>query len=250
MRLTSALVPLLVLTASVPSATAQERFAGPLADSVAREAARLGTEAVPGAQDSSASPSQPTSSRRADPLPAGTRVRLTAGPVVDVPGLIRLDTSVAYQSEAKNAAAGIVSSDETAVTVQDSNRRRVTVPQPRAIIVGRVERWDGQILTVARESGPVISIPRGAIARLDRFDGTTPRSESARRAFIAGARVCGGIGGAFSLAGIGAWQWRAPVAVILATTPALLCGGVGALAAAAGGPQDRWMPIDVTSLDK
>ena len=97
MTRTLAFVPLLGLMASISPAVAQERLPASLTQSIAREAVRLGTEAVLVAQDSSVSADQTAAARPARVLPTGTRVRVTAESVVDVPGLIRLDARVALR---------------------------------------------------------------------------------------------------------------------------------------------------------
>ena len=118
MKFALCLMPILGLVCSSPPAMAQERIPTPLTESIAREAAWMGSEVAASAHDGSASAAQAGSTRPAETLPTGTRVRVTAAAVVDVPGLIRLDTLFALQAETKSAARGILASDEASVTLR------------------------------------------------------------------------------------------------------------------------------------
>ncbi len=250
MRLTFMLVPLTGLLVSVPQAMAQERIARPLTESIAREAARLGTESGLEAQGGPGSAAQSNSNRpAAETLPTGTSIRVTVAPVVEVPGLIRITYPVSPQDVKPGAERRILASDEGSVTLRGPDGGSITVRQPGSQVIGRFEGWDGQILTVVRDDGSVMMIPRGAIAVLEQFRGQSSRAQLAGVGFLKGA----GLGAVVFVAKSIPEHWCfGPSCGPPSHRNALFIVAGGAIGALAGalGPVDQWTKVDVSALDK
>jgi hypothetical protein len=114
------------------------------------------------------------------------RVRITTSRVVEVPGVVRL--------EGGTTTGSIVSSDADTVTVTGLGDQVVTVSRPQRSFVGAITETSEQTVTVARDRGPAVTIPRAAIARLERRDGRRSRGRSAALGFLIGAGGGAGVG--------------------------------------------------------
>jgi hypothetical protein len=234
MRFAVVFVPFVGLAASIPPAMAQERIPAPLSASIAREAVRLSTEAAARVvQGGSASAAQANSSRPAETLTVGTRVRVTASSSVEVPGGTTIQP------------LPVLASDEVTETFRLAGGQRVTVPRPRAQVDGRFEGWDGQNLTVTRADGTLVTVPRGAIARLERRNGQADRVGSGLL-IGAGIGILAGVGYASShCRGGGCYAWVQPTMVGLST---VLGCWVGTMVGHAF--SNPWTKVELSALGK
>ena len=112
--------------------------------------------------------------------------RVTTGVVVELPGVIRL--------EGDTISGPIIASDGDTVTVRSGDGRQVTLVRPRRTIVGPLTAGADGTLTVERGDRPTLTIPRGAIAKLERSAGRPSRTRSIGRAFLFGAAGGGAVG--------------------------------------------------------
>jgi hypothetical protein len=111
--------------------------------------------------------------------PAGLeRYRITVGPVVELPGVIRLD--------GKQITGSVVASDKDSATIARDGAR-VAVVRPRRSIVGVLSNNGYQTLALTRDREPAVTIPRAAIVRVERSSGAPSRGRSALRGLLIGA---------------------------------------------------------------
>jgi hypothetical protein len=219
MKCAFAFVALLGLVVSSPPAMAQERIPTPLASSIAREAARLGTEAARAAQDASASTTTAWVKYVRD---RQLEERLSGG-------------------------RSVLARDDESVTVLGPEDQRVTLIRPLGRVTGRIDRWDGRTLTVSRADGTLVTVPRGAIARLERRNG---QADPVGRGLLIGAGI-----GIVAGAGYASSACRCPGCYCDGAQPAIvgvstvLGLGIGALVGAFTG-KSEWVAVDLSALDK
>ena len=136
----------------------------------------------------------------------------------------------------------IVTSDGDSVTIRKADGEQVALVRPRRTIVGVLAiRADGT-LTIERDHLPILTIPRAAIAKLERFGGRSSRGRSAGRAFLYGA-AGGGIVGLVVGNGCkssGAFCLGEPATSAFAGV--LIAGGAGAVIGALT-PRQRWTEV-------
>ncbi len=251
MKLTLVLVAALVLMVALTPAMAQERSAASLTESIAREAARLGAVAALPARNGSASAAQAASSRPAETLQKGTRIRVTTAPVAEGPGLMRTGHDVNLQAANCDAGERVRGRDGDSTAFRRPDTTEATPRRARGPVIGQVEDWDGKTLRVTCENGPVVSIPREAIGRLERSGGSPSRLHSAAVGLGIGAAVGGGIGlgvGLSSCTTLGSFTMCPKINFL---PVAVLAGvGIGALMGASASTTERWTSVDVRYLDK
>lgn len=130
------------------------------------------------AQDAPATqqaPLQPPSPAAPD---GSTRVRLTAGPDVEVPGVIRFQGGIM-------SAAAIIRQDEDTVSLRVEGRE-VTVLRPKRRAVGVINDADAASLQLTSEAGRSVTVPRRAIERYEVSKGRISRLRNALIGFLVG----------------------------------------------------------------
>ncbi len=237
MRTTFAVASILGAMASLSPAMAQERLPTPITVFIAREAARLGIESTPAARNASAPAPRATGSRPSQPLERGNRIRVAT-------------TVVAKTAASCDAGGQFPARGEDSPTFRGPDTARLTTPRPVGPIIGRFEGWDGQTLTVLCDNGSAVSIPRGAIARLERLDGTSSRAKAVSTGVLIGIAVGGGGGALVGLSGCASLGHATMCSRGLFPVGILVGAGIGAMAGASVELPDAWTEIDMGTLDK
>jgi hypothetical protein len=176
---------------------------------------------------------------QATPLP---RVRITTGAVVELPGVVRLDS--------RTTTGSVIDSDEETVTVRGTALNAITLLRPRRKVVGLAETADSEVLILIRTNGSRVVVPRGAIAKVERTNGRRSRARAAGLGFLIGAGGGAGVGyliGATcrptGLMGCFLQPWGSTF------TGVVLGGAAGALLGAFSPPKDRWITVSGDWLD-
>ena len=130
----------------------------------------------------------------------------------------------------------------------------VTLPRPGHTIVGTIVGVDDRDVTIARDRGSVVTVPRSAVAQLERSYGRRSRKRAAGLGFLSGAGGGAGVGflsgsprkcpGWFATPGAPTTQ--SSVASTLAGV--ILGGGAGGLLGGLVHPGDRWIVVPVDWL--
>ena len=167
----------------------------------------------------------------------GAHIRIVTTSTVEVPGLIRLDGQ---------AITGrvLLSDDDTVTTSGGLDRPKVTLPRPRRTVVGVIAGLQQETLTLTREDGVVLTVPRGAIASLERQVGERSRKRGAALGLLIGGGTGAGIGfvvgnSCHSTAFLGCFMEPAA-----STFGGLLLGAVaGTVTGAFSFPRQRWQTV-------
>jgi hypothetical protein len=168
--------------------------------------------------------------------------------VVEVPGLIWVKYVRDRQLEERlSGGRSVLARDDESVTVLGPEDQRVTLIRPLGRVTGRIDRWDGRTLTVSRADGTLVTVPRGAIARLERRNG---QADPVGRGLLIGAGI-----GIVAGAGYASSACRCPGCYCDGAQPAIvgvstvLGLGIGALVGAFTG-KSEWVAVDLSALDK
>ncbi len=98
----------------------------------------------------------------------GARMRIRTASTIELPGLIRL--------EKQTITGPVVSSDvDTVTTTSGADAHGVTVPRPNRRTVGVLTNVTPLTLTMMRDDGSAVTVPRIAIATLERQVGPAAR---------------------------------------------------------------------------
>jgi hypothetical protein len=172
----------------------------------------------------------------------GARIRIMTTSTVEVPGLIRLDR--------QTITGRVLLSDGDTVTTSDGlDRPKVTLPRPRRTVVGVIAGLQQETLTLTREDGLVLTVPRGAIASLERQVGERSRKRGAALGLLIGGGAGAGIGfvvgnSCHSTAFLGCFMEPAA-----ATVGGLILGAVaGTVTGAFFGPRQSWQTVPLSWL--
>ncbi len=172
----------------------------------------------------------------------GARIRILTTPTIDIPGLIRLDGRTV-------TGPVLRSDDETVTATGGSDRPNVMLPRPGRRIVGVIVGVQQDVLTIAREDGAVLTVPRAAIATLERQVGERSRKRGAALGLLIGGGAGAGVGflkgrACRSTAFLGCFM--EPTA---STLGGLVLGGItGTLVGAFSSPHPRWQTVPLTWL--
>jgi hypothetical protein len=117
----------------------------------------------------------------------GARVRITTASTVEVVGLVRID--------GRTITGRVLSGDaDTLTTIGGADRPSVTVPRPSRRVVGTIAEIELQTLTITREDGSAVTVPRAAIERLEQQIGLRSRKRGAAFGFLIGGGAGAGMG--------------------------------------------------------
>ena len=119
-----------------------------------------------------------------------TRVRITAGPRVEVPGVIR------FEGPTPTSDGTIVREGADTVSVRVDGDRDVTILRPLRRAVGLITNAESSLLLVDSGGGATVTVPRDAIARYEVSKGRASR----RRKVLSGVLVGAGVGAAIGFA--------------------------------------------------
>jgi hypothetical protein len=119
-----------------------------------------------------------------------TRVRITAGPRVEVPGVIR------FEGLTPTSDGTIVREEADTVRVRVDGDSDVTIVRPLRRAVGLITHSDPTRLLVDSGGGATVTIPRDAIAQYEVSKGRASR----RRNVLIGVLVGGGLGAVIGFA--------------------------------------------------
>jgi len=117
----------------------------------------------------------------------GARIRVVTTSTVEIRGLIRLDSLT-------TTGRVLVSDEDTVTTTGGLDRPNVTLPRPGRKIIGVIAGLQQETLTMTREDGVVLTVPRGAIASLERQASERSRKRGAGLGFLIGGGTGAGIG--------------------------------------------------------
>ena len=118
------------------------------------------------------------------------RVRITAGSIVEVPGVIRLDGFT------RTSSGTIVAENADTVRVRVGGDGDVTILRPLRRAVGLITHSEPARLLVDSGGGTTVTVPRAAVARYEVTKGRASR----RRNVLLGLLVGAGVGAAIGLA--------------------------------------------------
>jgi hypothetical protein len=229
----------------------------PSAAQTANRVANLGRYLHPGNTivvtdgESRAEEAQPAvTPRQLTPL-INSRVRITVASIVELPGIVRMETG--------RQPGPLLSGDADSVTVRDGEGQVTTVPRPGRLVVGVFLRATDQTVIVARDDRSAITVPRAAITRLERSAGPRSRKFPVGIGLLAGAGVGAGIGyaigsvekcrGLFAPPGSPEiYPCLVRTDVIGAMLGSMVGAGAGALVGALVPLRKRWVRSSVESL--
>jgi hypothetical protein len=173
----------------------------------------------------------------------GARMRIRTASTIELPGLIRL--------EEQTISGPVVSSDvDTVTTTSGADEQGVTVPRPNRRIVGVLTNVTPQILTMRRDDGSAVTVPRIAIAMLERQVGRRSRCRAAGWGFLIGSGGGAGVGyligrSCHSTQFLGCFLEPAA-----STFGGVVIGGAsGAVIGALARPSERWLAVPSGWLD-
>jgi hypothetical protein len=109
----------------------------------------------------------------------GARVRITTDSVVELPGIALLGGN--------DTTGNIVEKDRHSVTIEIADSTRVTLPRPRRTIIGLLAELDTNTMIVSQDEGARLTIPRGAVAKLEISNGRHSRTRKALFGLAIGA---------------------------------------------------------------
>ena len=187
----------------------------------------------------------------AQPAPAHhARVRITTTAVVDLAGVVRFDGTHAV------ASGSVLAVDDDSISIRTGTGEIVRAPRPRRQIVGAVGDLKADTVTIVQDHRSAITVPLGAIAKVERSLGASAESHRVRRGLLVGAAVGTGIGfvsgntrrcpGWFAPAGSPATQRCFLEPVASTVFGGLLGVGAGALMGMFERPPELWtvVPVD------
>ena len=117
----------------------------------------------------------------------GARIRIVTTSTVEIRGLIRLDSLT-------TTGRVLVSDEDTVTTPGGPDRPNVTLPRPNRRVVGMIAGLQHDTLTMTRKDGVVLTVPRGAIASLERQASERSRKRGAGVGFLIGGGTGAGVG--------------------------------------------------------
>jgi hypothetical protein len=173
----------------------------------------------------------------------GARMRISTASTIELPGLIRL--------EKQTIRGPVVSSDaDTVTTTSGADAPGVTVPRPDRQIVGVLTSVTPQTLMMMRDDGSAVTVPRLAIAMLERQVGRRSRWRGTGWGFLIGAGGGAGVGylvgrSCHSTKFLGCFLEPAA-----STFGGFVLGGAsGAVVGAIARPSERWLAVPSGWLD-
>jgi hypothetical protein len=179
-------------------------------------------------------------------VPSGTRVRLTAGTQVELPGVVRFVGTMPITD------GSIVANGKETVSVRLEGQPDVTIVRPLRRAVGIISESDAARLLVTSDIGGTVTIPRPAVARYEISKG---RASRLRNALI--GLLIGSVGGA----AIGFANGKGCTDVqyfgfndcfgepeVSTVAGFLIGGGSGALAGALWPRPERWSARPISQL--
>jgi hypothetical protein len=173
----------------------------------------------------------------------GAGLRITTASTIELAGLIRL--------EKQTIRGPVVSSDvDTVTTTSGADGQNVTVPRPNRRIVGVLTNVTPQTLTMMRDDGSAVTVPRIAIAKLERQVGRRSRWRATGWGFLIG--VGGGAGVGYLIGrSCHSTQFLGCFLEPAASTSAgvVLGGASGAVVGALARPSQRWLAVPGGWLD-
>jgi hypothetical protein len=167
----------------------------------------------------------------------GTRIRITISSALtarDVSAMVGADRSVSH-----------VRTAERTIIVQAPQAPPLVLPAPGATFVGIVLAVDNQAVSIKAEGvSSALTVPRAAIARLERADGRRSRVRYAALGSLIG--LSGG-----ALAGLASASSCGPTELLCSPALGAFAGGIvgagtGAVIGAIMPPAERWTAVDAT----
>lgn len=174
----------------------------------------------------------------------GVRGRITTASTVELAGVIRLE------GQTITGPPMLSSDDETVTTAGGVDGQSLTVPRPTRRLVGVITHVAPQTLSIMRDDGSAVTIPRAAIARVEQQIGRRSRWRGAGWGFLIGGGGGAGVGyligrNCHSTAFLGCFLEPAA-----STFGGLLVGGVaGAVLGAVVPPSEQWLAVTANWLD-